>query len=161
MMVPAEVPDAEAEPDGLEDRLRRFVTIWSRAIFPATATSLTRPEFEQHLLPLARSLRDALHDRIFDATPAHGVGAALVGAHCTDPDALGRSLGVVDAYLVLYCGEAADPAGELAADELRARCARLQAERADRSHQHAGVVDLTGHGGTQALQHALVALQNV
>ncbi|WTA63242.1 EAL domain-containing protein [Streptomyces niveus] len=127
MMVPAEVPDAEAEPDGLEDRLRRFVTIWSRAIFPATATSLTRPEFEQHLLPLARSLRDALHDRIFDATPAHGVGAALVGAHCTDPDALARSLGVVDAYLVLYCGEAADPAGELAADELRARCARLQA----------------------------------
>lgn len=125
-MVPAEDPDAAAEPDGLEDRLRRFVTIWSRAIFPATATSLTRPEFEQHLLPLARLLRDALHDKIFDAAPAHGVGAALVGAHCTDPDALARSLGVVDAYLVLYCGVAADPAGELAAEELRARCARLQ-----------------------------------
>ncbi|MET4926682.1 EAL domain-containing protein [Streptomyces sp. PSRA5] len=126
MMVPAEVPDAAAEPDGLEDRLRRFATIWSRAIFPATATSLTRPEFEQHLLPLARRLRDALHDTIFDAAPAHGVGAALVAAHCTDPDALARSLGVVDAYLVLYCGAAADPAGDLAAEELRARCARLQ-----------------------------------
>ncbi|MFE9515583.1 putative bifunctional diguanylate cyclase/phosphodiesterase [Streptomyces sp. NPDC006643] len=125
-MVPAEVPDAAAEPDGLEDRLRRFVTIWSRAIFPATATSLTRPEFEQHLLPLARRLRDALHDKIFDAAPAHGVGAALVAAHCTDPEALARSLGVVDAYLVLYCGASADPAGELAAEELRARSARLQ-----------------------------------
>ncbi|MFC9606803.1 putative bifunctional diguanylate cyclase/phosphodiesterase [Streptomyces niveus] len=125
-MVPAEVPDEAAEPDGLEDRLRRFATIWSRAIFPATATSLTRPEFEQHLLPLARRLRDALHDKIFDAAPAHGVGAALVAVHCTDPETLARSLGVVDAYLVLYCGASADPAGELAAEELRARCARLQ-----------------------------------
>ncbi|MEV0777526.1 putative bifunctional diguanylate cyclase/phosphodiesterase [Streptomyces sp. NPDC050433] len=126
MKVPAEDPDAAAEPDGVEDRLRRFATIWSRAIFPATATSLTRTEFEQHLLPLARLLRDALHDKIFDAAPAHGVGAALVAAHCTDPDALARSLGVVDAYLVLYCGAAADPAGDHAAEELRARCARLQ-----------------------------------
>ncbi|WTL23514.1 EAL domain-containing protein [Streptomyces sp. NBC_01498] len=128
-MVPEQAPDAAAEPaepDGLEDRLRRFATIWSRAIFPATATSLTRPEFEQHLLPLARRLRDALHDTVFDAAPAHTVGAALVGAHCTDPDALARSLGVVDAYLVLYCGAAADPADDLAAEELRARCARLQ-----------------------------------
>lgn len=125
-MVPAEVPDEAAEPDGLEDRLRRFATIWSRAIFPATATSLTRPEFEQHLLPLARRLRNALHDKIFDAAPANGVGASLVAAHCTDPDALARSLGVVDAYLVLYCGASADPAEELAAEELRARSARLQ-----------------------------------
>ncbi|GGK01458.1 GGDEF domain-containing protein [Streptomyces camponoticapitis] len=125
-MVPAEVPDAEAEPDGVEDRLRRFATIWSRAIFPATATSLTRPEFEHHLLPLARRLRDALHHKIFDASPAHSVGAALVAAHCTDPETLARSLGVVDAYLVLYCGATADPADDLAAEELRARCARLQ-----------------------------------
>ncbi|WSM03853.1 EAL domain-containing protein [Streptomyces sp. NBC_01716] len=125
-MAPAEVPDAEAEPDGVEDRLRRFATIWSRAIFPATATSLTRPEFEHHLLPLARRLRDALHHKIFDATPASGVGADLVAAHCTDPEALARSLGVVDAYLVLYCGAAADPTDDLAAEELRARCARLQ-----------------------------------
>ena len=45
-----------AEPDGPEDRLRRFATIWSRAVFPVTSTSLTRPEFEEQLLPLARRL---------------------------------------------------------------------------------------------------------
>jgi PAS domain S-box-containing protein len=115
----AEAP--EGHPGVLEDRLRRFATIWSRAIFPATATSLTRPEFEQHLLPLARELSSALHARPFTAQTAQQVGAALVGAHCTDPDALSRTLGVIDAYLVLYCG---DP--DRSAEESRARCARLQ-----------------------------------
>ncbi|MFF5970598.1 putative bifunctional diguanylate cyclase/phosphodiesterase [Streptomyces sp. NPDC012769] len=113
--------------DGPEDRLRRFVTIWSRAVFPVTATSMTRQEFEQHLLPPARELYEALHARPFDTTPAHRVGQALVAAHCTDPDALARSLGVVDAYLVLYC--AGDPGQQDAApsaEELRARCSRLQ-----------------------------------
>ncbi|MEU2233426.1 MULTISPECIES: bifunctional diguanylate cyclase/phosphodiesterase [Streptomyces] len=122
MKVPSQPSGAVAEADGPEDRLRRFVTIWSRAIFPVTATSLTRAEFEGHLLPLARTLCDALHARPFDTAPAQRTGAALVDAHCTDPDALGRSLGVVDSYLVLYCGTESD----LAAEELRARCARLQ-----------------------------------
>ncbi|MFE2560337.1 putative bifunctional diguanylate cyclase/phosphodiesterase [Streptomyces sp. NPDC059352] len=122
MKVPSQPTGAVAEADGPEDRLRRFVTIWSRAIFPVTATSLTRAEFEGHLLPLARTLCDALHARPFDTTPAQGAGAALVAAHCTDPDALGRSLGVVDSYLVLYCGTESD----VPAEELRARCARLQ-----------------------------------
>ncbi|MFF0473588.1 putative bifunctional diguanylate cyclase/phosphodiesterase [Streptomyces sp. NPDC004284] len=122
MKVPSQPSGALAEADGPEDRLRRFVTIWSRAIFPVTATSLTRSEFEGHLLPLARTLCDALHARPFDTAPAQRTGAALVAAHCTDPDALGRSLGVVDSYLVLYCGTESD----LAAEELRARCARLQ-----------------------------------
>ncbi|MEU0083426.1 EAL domain-containing protein [Streptomyces sp. NPDC006274] len=117
----SEADAAEGHPGVLEDRLRRFATIWSRAIFPATATSLTRPEFEQHLLPLARELSSALHARPFTAQTAQQVGAALVGAHCTDPDALSRTLGVIDAYLVLYCG---DP--DRSAEESRARCARLQ-----------------------------------
>ncbi|WP_329113216.1 putative bifunctional diguanylate cyclase/phosphodiesterase [Streptomyces sp. NBC_01353] len=121
MKVPSQPSGCGAEPDGLEDRLRRFVTIWSRAIFPVTATSMTRAEFEQHLLPLARELRTALHARTFDTAPAHRAGAALVGVHCTDPDALSRTLGVIDAYLVLYCGE--DGAST---EELRARCSRLQ-----------------------------------
>ncbi|MFC9593736.1 putative bifunctional diguanylate cyclase/phosphodiesterase [Streptomyces sp. NPDC056944] len=122
MKVPSQPTGAVAEADGPEDRLRRFVTIWSRAIFPVTATSLTRAEFEGHLLPLARTLCDALHARPFDTAPAQRAGAALVAAHCTDPDALGRSLGVVDSYLVLYCGTESD----LATEELRARCSRLQ-----------------------------------
>ncbi|MFF1357472.1 putative bifunctional diguanylate cyclase/phosphodiesterase [Streptomyces sp. NPDC058297] len=110
------------EPDGPEDRLRRFAAIWSRAIFPVTATSLTRIEFEKELMPLARRLRDALGERTLDAPAAQAVGAALIDVHCTDPEALTRTLDVVDAYLVLYCR----PDEDRREEELRARCARLQ-----------------------------------
>ncbi|MFJ7996300.1 putative bifunctional diguanylate cyclase/phosphodiesterase [Streptomyces sp. NPDC096310] len=120
MSVPEQEP-GPADPDGLEDRVRRFATIWSRAIFPATSTSLTRAEFEECLLPLARALREALHARPFDSSPAGAAGTALVAAHCTDPEALSRTLGVIDSYLVLYCGT-----DELPGEECRARCARLQ-----------------------------------
>ncbi|MFH9011335.1 putative bifunctional diguanylate cyclase/phosphodiesterase [Streptomyces sp. NPDC017943] len=109
-----------AEPDGPEDRLRRFATIWSRAVFPVTSTSSTRTEFEAHLLPLARTLSEALRARAFDAEAGRSVGAELVHAHCTDPEALSRTLDCVDAYLVLYCGGDGDQ------EDLRARCSRLQ-----------------------------------
>jgi diguanylate cyclase (GGDEF)-like protein/PAS domain S-box-containing protein len=109
-----------AAPDGPEDRLRRFATIWSRAVFPVTTTSSTRPEFEEQLLPLARRLSEALRARSFDADQGRTVGAALVDAHCTDPEALSRTLDCVDAYLVLYCGDDGDQ------EDLRARSARLQ-----------------------------------
>jgi diguanylate cyclase (GGDEF)-like protein/PAS domain S-box-containing protein len=109
-----------AEPDGPENRLRRFATIWSRAVFPVTSTSSTRPEFEEQLFPLARRLSEALRARTFDAGAGRAVGAALVDAHCTDPEALSRSLDCVDAYLVLYCG------GDGDREDLRARSARLQ-----------------------------------
>ncbi|MEU3597114.1 EAL domain-containing protein [Streptomyces sp. NPDC006798] len=124
MMAPSQATGPAADPDGLEDRLRRFATIWSRAVFPVTATSLTRNEVEEHLLPLARGLRGLLHARPFDPNPAHGVGAALVEAHLTDPEALTRTLGVIDAYLVLYCGDAGDE--ELTVEDGRTRCTRLQ-----------------------------------
>ncbi|MFI9600128.1 putative bifunctional diguanylate cyclase/phosphodiesterase [Streptomyces sp. NPDC004069] len=109
-----------AEPDGPEDRLRRLTTIWSRAVFPVTSTSLTRPEFEERLLPLARRLSAALRERTFDAGEGEAVGAALVDTHCTAPEALSRSLDCLDSYLVLYCGEGGDQ------EDLRARSARLQ-----------------------------------
>ncbi|MFD3823878.1 putative bifunctional diguanylate cyclase/phosphodiesterase [Streptomyces sp. NPDC058625] len=109
-----------AEPDGPEDRLRRFATIWSRAVFPVTSTSSTRPELEMQLLPLARRLSEALRARAFDPDTGKAVGAALVQAHCTDPEALSRTLDCVDAYLVLYCG------GDGDREDLRARSARLQ-----------------------------------
>ncbi|NBE54689.1 putative bifunctional diguanylate cyclase/phosphodiesterase [Streptomyces boluensis] len=115
--------EQSAAPDGPEGRLRRFATIWSRAVFPVTATSLSRGELEQQLVPLARRLRDALAARCFTAAEGQAVGAALIGAHCTDPDALSRTLDVVDAYLVLYCGSEDDPRGK---DALRSRCSRLQ-----------------------------------
>ncbi|WP_055543217.1 putative bifunctional diguanylate cyclase/phosphodiesterase, partial [Streptomyces neyagawaensis] len=113
-----------AEPDGPEDRLRRFATIWSRAVFPATSTSLTRPEFEELLLPLARRLSEALRARTYDAEEGRAVGAALVEAHCTEPEALSSALDCVDAYLVLYCG------GDGHQEDLRARAARLQSAMA-------------------------------
>ncbi|MEU3522366.1 EAL domain-containing protein [Streptomyces sp. NPDC038707] len=109
-----------AEPDGPEDRLRRLTTIWSRAVYPVTSTSLIRAEFAEQLLPLARRLSELLRARNFDADAAKAVGAALVGAHCTDPEALVRTLDCVDAYLVLYCGEDGPQ------DELRLRSSRLQ-----------------------------------
>ncbi|MGW7257468.1 putative bifunctional diguanylate cyclase/phosphodiesterase [Streptomyces sp. NPDC054834] len=109
-----------AEPDGPEDRLRRFATIWSRAVFPVTSTSLTRPEFEEQLLPLARRLSEVVRARSFDADEGRAVGAALIQAHCTDPEALSRTLDCVDAYLVLYCG------ADGPQDELRMRSSRLQ-----------------------------------
>ncbi|PJE99567.1 GGDEF domain-containing protein [Streptomyces carminius] len=112
-------------PDGSADRndgYRRFARIWSRAVYPATATSMTRAEFEEFLLPLAHLLGEALHGRPFDPSPGREVGAALVEAHCTSPDSLPQVLGVVDAYLLLYCS---DPA-VLPTEDGRARCARLQ-----------------------------------
>jgi diguanylate cyclase (GGDEF)-like protein/PAS domain S-box-containing protein len=109
-----------AEPDGPEGRLRRFATIWSRAVFPVTTTSSTRPEFEEQLLPLARRLSEALRARTFDADEGRALGAALVTVHCTDPEALSQTLDCVDAYLVLYCGGDGDQ------EDLRVRASRLQ-----------------------------------
>jgi diguanylate cyclase (GGDEF)-like protein/PAS domain S-box-containing protein len=109
-----------AEPDGPEDRLRRFATIWSRALYPLTSASATRSELLDELLPLARRLSRALRAPTFDAEEGRAVGAALVAAHCTDPEALSRSLDCVDAYLVLYCGTGNAP------EEQRMRASRLQ-----------------------------------
>lgn len=77
------------ESAGLEnDGLRRFATIWSRAVYPATQTSMTRAELEDYLYPLAVQLCDALHAHPFSPAVGREVGEALVDAHCTSPDAL-------------------------------------------------------------------------
>ncbi|MCZ7415759.1 MULTISPECIES: putative bifunctional diguanylate cyclase/phosphodiesterase [unclassified Streptomyces] len=102
--------------------MRRFATVWSRAVYPTTATCMTLAEFEQHLVPLAELLCTCLHAHPFDPVPARAVGQELVDAHCTAPEALPQILGVVDAYLLLYCS---DPS-RLPPEEARARCARLQ-----------------------------------
>ncbi|MFD0384711.1 putative bifunctional diguanylate cyclase/phosphodiesterase [Streptomyces stramineus] len=105
-----------------DEGLRRFTAIWSRAVYPATAISMSRAEFERYLLPLAARLRDALYTRHFDSGPAAEVGAALVRAHCTDPDALPLILSAIDTYLVTHC----PPGGAVTEEEARARCSRLQ-----------------------------------
>ncbi|NGO67754.1 EAL domain-containing protein [Streptomyces boncukensis] len=113
-------PAPAADPG--DDGIRRFATIWSRAVYPATQTSMTRAELEDYLYPLARLLGEALHARPFTPAPGWGVGRALVDAHCTSPDVLPPALGVVESYLVLY----GSPPGSLPVDEARSRCARLQ-----------------------------------
>jgi diguanylate cyclase (GGDEF)-like protein/PAS domain S-box-containing protein len=119
---PASGAGGQGGAPAVDDSLARFAAIWSRAIYPVTATSMTKAEFEEHLLPLARTLRDTLHAGRFDPRPAAKVGSGLVAAHCTDPEALPSVLGVIDAYLVLYCG----PGPDLPAEESRVRCSRLQ-----------------------------------
>ncbi|MBL1096616.1 putative bifunctional diguanylate cyclase/phosphodiesterase [Streptomyces coffeae] len=118
---------ARAEDPGL----KRFAALWSRAVHPVAATTMTFEEFEGHLLPLARELATALHTHPFDTTAAYEVGAALVDAQCTEPEALPAVLGTVDTHLVDHCPP--DPAsgehherGLLDQAEARARCARLQ-----------------------------------
>jgi diguanylate cyclase (GGDEF)-like protein/PAS domain S-box-containing protein len=121
---PAGRPDA-GDPDRSADAgdgPSRFARIWCRAVYPETATSMTRAEFEGHLLRLTRQLSQALHAHPFSPAPGRAVGEALVAAHCTTPESLPRILGIIDAYLALYC---ADP-GQLSVEEARARCARLQ-----------------------------------
>ncbi|MFF3209598.1 putative bifunctional diguanylate cyclase/phosphodiesterase [Streptomyces sp. NPDC002886] len=128
MRLPTQTADDPAAPQGgLEDRIGRFATIWGRAIFPVTATSLTRAEFERHLVPLTRTLVEALRARPFDSSVGQRVGEELVAVHCTDPEALAGTLGVVESYLVLYCGPGGPDAESVeGTEEYRSRCARLQ-----------------------------------
>lgn len=114
--------ESTSTPNLPPDGLRRFATIWCRAVYPATATSMTRREFESLLVALSERLAIALRAQPFDPTPGVSVGEALVAAHCTAPEALPRVLGVIDAYLLLYC---ADP-DVIGPEEGRSRCARLQ-----------------------------------
>ncbi|MDT0268387.1 EAL domain-containing protein [Streptomyces sp. DSM 44915] len=114
--------DSPRTPNLPPDGLRRFATIWCRAVYPAITTSLTKREFENLLVGLTERLANALRARPFDPAPGTFVGEALVAAHCTAPEALPRVLGVIDAYLLLYCS---DPA-VLDQEEGRSRCARLQ-----------------------------------
>ncbi|NJQ02627.1 EAL domain-containing protein [Streptomyces sp. PLAI1-29] len=83
---------------------------------------MTRAEFEQHLVPQARRLAEALRTRPFDPGAGLEVGAALVAAHCTEPASLPHTLGVIDSYLTLYC----PPDEPQPVEQLRARCTRLQ-----------------------------------
>lgn len=47
--------------------------------------------------------------------------------HCTDPEALAGTLGVIESYLVLYCGpDGPEGSGVEGTEEYRSRCARLQ-----------------------------------
>lgn len=99
-----------------------FAAIWSRALFPVTRTDLTRDQLTELLTPMAGQLRDALHQDRFDPRPARAIGNLLVRGHSDEPDALAQTLGVMDAYLLLYFPPPKPLSGPIA----RARSARLQ-----------------------------------
>lgn len=105
-----------------DDGIRRFSAIWSRVIDPFTATSMTRAELEEHLLPMTAKLAEILESTPFDARPAREVGRAMIGAHCTDPQVLAQSLTVIDAYLLLY----RPPVPGTAPETARGHLSRLQ-----------------------------------
>ncbi|WP_368733237.1 putative bifunctional diguanylate cyclase/phosphodiesterase [Streptomyces alkaliphilus] len=115
---PRERDGAAEPPDGPE----RFARIWCRAVYPSTATSMTREEFAELLLELTHRLTAALHAHPFDPAPGQAVGEELVRAHCTGADSLPRMLDVIDAYLLLYCLEP----DRLETEDARVRCTRLQ-----------------------------------
>jgi diguanylate cyclase (GGDEF)-like protein/PAS domain S-box-containing protein len=104
------------------DRLAAFAETWCRAVYPGTATSMTRAEFKDLLTALAGRLASALRADPFDPSPGHAVGQELVRAHCTAPEILPRVLEVLDTRLAASCG--ADAA--LGQDRARNRCVRLQ-----------------------------------
>ncbi|MYU19090.1 GGDEF domain-containing protein, partial [Streptomyces sp. SID8361] len=95
--------------------LRRFAGIWCRAVHPLAATTMTPEAFEEYLLPLAHRLSAALRSSPFDTEAAYGVGAALVDAQCTEPEALPAILGVIDAHLV-SCSTPAAPSRQPSAE---------------------------------------------
>ncbi|MFF4650488.1 EAL domain-containing protein [Streptomyces sp. NPDC001380] len=104
------VPGPLGAPDPLgalgqeaRDAVGRFAAVWCRALYPVSTTSLSRAELQAYLEPLAARLHTLLSARPFHPWPAREVGAALVRAHCTDPQALAQSLDVIESYLLLYC----------------------------------------------------------
>ncbi|MEY9847928.1 hypothetical protein ABH940_005028 [Streptacidiphilus sp. BW17] len=99
-----------------------FAAIWSRALYPSARSGLTRDQLTLLLTPLAGQLRDALHQDRFDPRPARAIGSQLVRSHSDEPDALAQTLGVLDAYLLLYFPPPKEFSGPIA----RARSARLQ-----------------------------------
>ncbi|WP_377271759.1 putative bifunctional diguanylate cyclase/phosphodiesterase [Peterkaempfera sp. SMS 1(5)a] len=104
------------------EALDRFAAVWCRAVYPVSTTSLSRAELQSYLEPLAARLHALLAGRPFHPWPAREIGAALVRAHCTDPQALAQTLDVIESYLLLYCP--ADLTGE--PGTARSRLTRLQ-----------------------------------
>ena len=116
-------PGDSAAERGLRDALGRFAAVWCRALYPVSTTSLSRTELQTYLEPLAARLHTLLTGRPFHPWPAREIGAALVRAHCTNPQALAQTLDVVESYLLLYCP--ADLKGE-PPGTARSRLTRLQ-----------------------------------
>lgn len=94
--------------DGRNAELREFAEGWAAAIIDTSYVPMSRREIEDFLLDLSDSLLAALLSEPFDPQPAIEVGARLVNAHFTAPEALGRTLQLLGTGLVLPAGLSSD-----------------------------------------------------
>jgi len=94
--------------DGRSAELREFAEGWAAAIIDTSYVPMSRREIEDFLLDLSGSLLTALLSEPFDPEPAIEVGARLVGAHFTAPEALGRTLQLLGTGLVMPAGISAE-----------------------------------------------------
>ncbi len=145
------------------DALRRFAGIWCRAVHPLATTTMTSDEFEVYLLPLAHRLSAALRGSPFDTEAAYAVGAALVNAQCTEPEALPAILGVIDAHLVSCSSPpghpSSGPSAAASSAELPAAPGHepLAEEHEPLAEEHEPLAEEEARARCVRLQHALAA----
>jgi diguanylate cyclase (GGDEF)-like protein/PAS domain S-box-containing protein len=85
----AVAPDAASERD---EAVSTFAARWARSIAGTSYVPMELAEIESHLIVLTRRLFDAWNTEPFTSDPAREVGAALVDAHFTHPDTVGRTI---------------------------------------------------------------------
>jgi diguanylate cyclase len=69
-----------------------FAHLWARAVTGTSFVAMGPAEVDACLTALTAQLLDALHGDPFDPAGAGAVGAALVDAHFTSPETLGRTV---------------------------------------------------------------------
>lgn len=95
----------------LQDRRSAIAQSWYEAIATTGFVTLTGSEVRQRLDELTGQAILVLLDEPFEAGKAHRIGAALAGLHYLQPEALGRTLGILGNLLVADL--AAEQVGEL------------------------------------------------
>jgi PAS domain S-box-containing protein/diguanylate cyclase (GGDEF)-like protein len=86
--------------DSRSAALREFAQGWAAAIIDTSYVPMSRREIEDFLFELAELMMGTLLSDPFDPAPASEVGARLVGAHFTAPEALGRTLQLLGTGLI-------------------------------------------------------------
>ncbi len=93
---PAEAPDPADDVEGLAD----FVEVWAEALVRTSFVPMSLTEVRGHLHGLAARLVAAATREPFDPALAQDVGRALVAAHFTGAEALGRSIDLIGTWLL-------------------------------------------------------------
>lgn len=96
----------------LQGRRAAIAQSWYEAILTTSFVTLSGPEVCQRLDELTGQAILVLLEEPFEAGKAHEIGAALAGLHYLQPEALGRTLGILGNQFVANL--AADQVGELA-----------------------------------------------